>query len=135
MKCNNRFQCDTKQFEFAKLCRSQDPMGCRLSGSTETLCRLELPQLHRCCLVQPCLMMSKDPPPPRHPLIHHFVRVGFCRAQIHHIDRFHPSYYQIETTGLCIAWDAMGCQFTQSVEMLCLLELPLFTDVAWCNLT
>ena len=48
MKCNNLFQCDTKQFEFAALYRAKDPMVCRLSGSTETLCPLELPQLH-CC--------------------------------------------------------------------------------------
>ena len=46
MKCNDRFQCDTKQFEFAGLCRAQDPMGYRLTGSTETLCLLEIPQFH-----------------------------------------------------------------------------------------
>ena len=38
MKCNDRVQCDTKQFELAGVCRAQDPMGCRLTGSTETLC-------------------------------------------------------------------------------------------------
>ena len=60
----DRFQPSSYQMESNGLCRAQDPMGCRLIGSTETLCRLELPPLHCCLLVQPCLIMSKDPPPP-----------------------------------------------------------------------
>ena len=51
-------------------------------------------------------------PPPRYPLFHHFGHVGLCRAQIKHIDRCQPSYYQFETTGLCIAQDFKDCKFT-----------------------
>ena len=51
-------------------------------------------------------------PPPKHPLIHHFVHAGLCRAQIKHIDRFRPSYYQFENTGLCRAQDPKECKFT-----------------------
>ena len=70
-------------------------------------------------------MMSKDnPPPPRHPLILHFVHAGLCRAQIKHIDQFQPSYYPFESTGLCGAQVAMGCKFIGSTHTLCLLELP-----------
>ena len=45
MKCSDQFQYDTKQFYFAGLCKAQDPMGCKTTGSIETLCFLELPQL------------------------------------------------------------------------------------------
>ena len=47
-----------------------------LTGSAETLCLLERPQLRCCRLVQPCLMMPPPPHPPRHPLIHHFGPLG-----------------------------------------------------------
>ena len=69
------------------------------------------------------LMMSKQPPP-RHPMVHHFVRVGLCRAHIAHNDPFQPSSYQLESTGLCRAQEPMGCQLTRCTETLCLLELP-----------
>ena len=55
--------------------------------------------------------MSEDPPPPRQPLFHHFGH-GLYRAQIKHIDRFQPSYYQFESTGLCKAQDPKECKFT-----------------------
>ena len=64
------------------------------------------------------------PPPPRHPIIHHFGHAGLCRAHIKHIDQFQPSSYQLESTGLCGVEDPMGCQLTGSTEMLYQLELP-----------
>ena len=42
-------------------------------------------------------MMSKDPPPLRHPLIHHFGHAGLCRAQSKHIHQFQLSCYQFES--------------------------------------
>ena len=30
--------------------------------------------------------VQAPPPPPRHPLIHHFGHVGLCRAEVEHID-------------------------------------------------
>ena len=54
------------------------------------------------------------PPPPRHPMIHHFVGAGLCRAYSQHIDQFEPSIYQLESTGLCRAHDPMGCKMTSS---------------------
>ena len=44
----DQFQMLYYQFKNTGLCRAQDPMGCQFIGSTETLCLLELPQLH-CC--------------------------------------------------------------------------------------
>ena len=38
MKCNDGFQCDTKQFGFAGLYGAQGLLGCQLTGSTKTLC-------------------------------------------------------------------------------------------------
>ena len=75
--------------------------------------------------VQPCLMMSEDPPPPQdNPTIHHFGHAGLCRPHSKQIDQFEPSYYQFESFGLCRAQDPMGCTLTGSKEMLCLLQLP-----------
>ena len=64
------------------------------------------------------------PPPPRHPIIHHFGHAGLCRAQIKHIDQFQPSSYQLESTGLCRPQYPMGCQLTRSTQTLYQLALP-----------
>ena len=64
------------------------------------------------------------PPPPRHPIIHHFGHAGLCRAQIKHFDQYQPASYQLESTGLCRAQDPMGCQLTGSKETLYQLEVP-----------
>ena len=66
------------------------------------------------------------PPPPRHPMFHHFGHAGLCRAQIKHIDQFRPSSYQLESTGLWKAQDPMGCQLTASTETLYQLQLLQF---------
>ena len=47
----------------------------------------ELPQLHSRLPVHSCLMMSKPPPPPGHPLIHHFRHARLCRAQMEGVDQ------------------------------------------------
>ena len=65
---------------------------------------------------------------PKHPLILHFVHAGLCRAQIKHIDRFKPSYYQLESTGLCRAQDPMGCKF-----MLCQITVTWWIARTCCN--
>ena len=47
-KHNDQFQPSHYQLESTGLYKAQDPMRCRLTGSKETLCLLELPQLHFC---------------------------------------------------------------------------------------
>ena len=42
----DQFQPSSYKLESTGLCRVQDPMGCQLTGSTETLYELELSQLH-----------------------------------------------------------------------------------------
>ena len=72
-------------------------------------------------------MMSKDPPPPPgHPLIHHFGHAGLCRAEVKHIDQFQTSYYHLVIVGLCRAQDTLGCQLTGSTKTLYLLKLRRF---------
>ena len=39
-------------------------------------------------------VQGTPPPPQRHPIIHHFVRAGLCRAEIKQVDQFQPSSYQ-----------------------------------------
>ena len=65
----------------------------------ETLCLLELPQFHYCRPVQSCPMMSKDPLPPKHPLILHFGHAGLYTAQIEYIDRFEPHITNLRVLG------------------------------------
>ena len=73
----DQFQSSSDQLESTGLCRARDPLRCQLTGSTETLCLLKLPQLHCGRPVQPCLMMSEPPPPPRTPpSFTNFVMLG-----------------------------------------------------------
>ena len=53
----------------------------------------------------------QGPPPPtlRHPIIHHFVRAGLCRAQIKHNDQFRRELTNWRVLGSAqprIPWDA-----------------------------
>ena len=43
---NDQFQPSSYESKSTGLCRARDPMGCQLTGSIETLCLLELPQIH-----------------------------------------------------------------------------------------
>ena len=46
IKHPDQFRLSSYQLESAGLCGVQDPMGCQLTGCTETLYQLELAQLH-----------------------------------------------------------------------------------------
>ena len=58
------------------LCRAHKTVGCKFTGATDPLCLLELPQLQWCRLVQPYLMISKNPPPPPHTPNFRFTDLG-----------------------------------------------------------
>ena len=75
-------------------------------------------------------MMSKDPPPPPgHPLIHHFDHAGLCTTQVKHIDQFRPSYYQFDKSGFCKAKDPTECKFT-----LCHIAVIWCITESYCNM-
>ena len=100
-----------QQFNSHNVLYMQSIGRCQLNGSTETLCLLKLPRRHCCRPVQPCLMMSHDPPPHTPPSFANLVILG-CRAQMQHSDQFKPSYYQFDSTGLCRTQDSTKCKFT-----------------------
>ena len=43
---NDQFQPLNYKLQSSWLCKGQDPMGCQLTASKETVCLLELPQMH-----------------------------------------------------------------------------------------
>ena len=48
-------------------------------------------------------VQGTPPPPPRHPIIHHFGHAGLCRAHIKNVDQIRLSSYQLESIVLCKA--------------------------------
>ena len=66
--------------------------------------------------------VQAPPPPPGHPLIHHFGHARLCRAQVEEVDQFQTPYYHPESSGLCRAQDPLGCQLTACTETLDLLD-------------
>ena len=128
MKHIDQFQPSYYHLVSSRLCRAQDPLGCQLTGSTETLCLLKLSRLHCCRLVEPRLMMSHDPRPHDTPLICQFGHAGLCRAHMKPIDQFPPSYHQFDSTGLCRAQDPTECKFA-----LCHITVTWWIAEACCN--
>ena len=79
----------------------------------------------------------QPPPPPGHPLIHHFSHGRLCRPQVVDIDQFQTPYYHLESSGLCRAQDPLECQLTACTETLDLLDCSNFRNFTpddWCTL-
>ena len=100
----------------------------------------ELPQLHSGLPVHSCLMTSKPPPPPGHPVIHHLCHARLRRAQMEGVDQISDAilpfteFWALQSPGS--PGMPIDCMYRDAGLVEASLTLELLTTAAWpINLT